>query len=256
MFYIKPQPISGCSQGWPYWFTPMFYIKPQRCAGRCHRHKIDSHLCSTSNHNCLTLGVKVYKIDSHLCSTSNHNSAQFGMFGVPLIHTYVLHQTTTRGGWVRGCPALIHTYVLHQTTTLTMACSWRTDWFTPMFYIKPQPVPNMRHMRPIDSHLCSTSNHNHFPKNRTFPTIDSHLCSTSNHNSGPCRKRRRSIDSHLCSTSNHNVRYYDKDVFELIHTYVLHQTTTPWPRCSMPCVLIHTYVLHQTTTYSSYFTYL
>ena len=120
---------------------------------------------------------------------------------------------------------LLHTIVLHQTTTVAGTEGRFQYCFIPLFYIKPQHSQATNGKVRIASYHCSTSNHNHDVCHEDAPIL---LHTIVLHQTQPVSLLEClcSIASYHCSTSNHNKQIIILSYFILLHTIVLHQTTT------------------------------
>ena len=145
-----------------YCLISLFYIKPQRRAGRTNHHCIVLYLSSTSNHNMTFLMEHERLIVLYLSSTSNHNLVGFPPLGccivlylsstsnhnvflqhrveIQLSYISLLHQTTTRASISSFVGLLSYISLLHQTTTPSVSSPPVPDCLISLFYIKPQQI--------------------------------------------------------------------------------------------------------------------
>ncbi len=99
LFYIKPQPVHSGDDDRAGCVIFLFYIKPQPISPFAE-----------------AAGVVLYSY-----STSNHNTARVVYDMEGLCYILILHQTTTKGIFLRPNIMLCYILILHQTTTFSTA---------------------------------------------------------------------------------------------------------------------------------------
>ena len=116
----------------------------------------------------------------------------------------ILHQTTTIGRPLLVFSLLYLIEILHQTTTSTPTPFSNLSCILSKFYIKPQRFNVAKDFRLVVSYRNSTSNHNRPLYAPVYTTVVSYRNSTSNHNSSSHTLQFYRVVSYRNSTSNHN----------------------------------------------------